>query len=141
MLKVEVVTDDSKMKDAFSIRSTVFIEEQNVPEEEEIDQYEKDCTHFVVYDDSTPIGAGRIRYVDDYAKIERVCVLKEYRGTGAGKLLMENMEQEAIQQNVHKFVLHSQTHAEPFYTTIGYQTNSDIFMDAGIPHVAMEKVI
>ncbi len=141
MFKVEIVTDDSQLKDAFSIRSKVFIEEQNVPEEEEIDQYESESVHFVIYDGDAAIGAGRIRFVEDYAKVERVCVLKEYRGTGAGKVLMENMEEQVLKRNVNKFVLYSQTHAEKFYKKLGYETYSDIFMDAGIPHVAMKKQI
>jgi predicted GNAT family N-acyltransferase len=140
-MKVEVVTDDIQLKDAFTVRSKVFIEEQNVPEEEEMDQYESESIHFVVYGGTVAIGAGRLRFVEDYAKVERVCILKEYRGTGVGKVLMEKMEEVASEKNFHKLVLHSQTHAEKFYSKLGYESYSDIFMDAGIPHVAMRKGI
>ncbi|WP_349410308.1 GNAT family N-acetyltransferase [Pseudalkalibacillus sp. SCS-8] len=138
---VKVVSDDEQLRDAYSVRSKVFIQEQNVPEEEEIDQYEKDSIHFVVYDCNQAIGAARLRLIDDYAKVERVCILKEYRGTGIGKRLMEAIEKAAADQHAQHIKLHSQTHAEIFYNKLGYETKSDIFMDAGIPHVAMEKKV
>ncbi|WP_221563926.1 GNAT family N-acetyltransferase [Alkalihalobacillus sp. TS-13] len=141
-MKVEVVKNDQQMEDAFSVRKKVFILEQKVTEEEEIDEFESESIHFVLYnDDHKTIGAARLRFVEDYGKVERVCVLKEYRGTGAGKQLMQGLERTAADKNCRKFVLYAQTHAENFYKSLGYHTYSDIFMDAGIPHVAMKKEI
>ena len=57
--------------------------------EEEIDHLESEATHFVLYQEGTPIGAGRLRLVDGYGKVERICVLKESRVSGAGKSLLE----------------------------------------------------
>ncbi|MCF6136908.1 GNAT family N-acetyltransferase [Pseudalkalibacillus berkeleyi] len=140
-MEVVVASSDSQKQDALKVRSKVFIDEQNVPEEEEIDQYENDCTHFVVYDGEKTIGAGRLRFVEDYAKVERVCILKEYRGSGVGKLLMQKMETVSSESSVNQLVLHAQTQAEQFYSKLGYETYSDVFMDAGIPHVAMKKSV
>jgi predicted GNAT family N-acyltransferase len=94
----------------------------------------------VLYDDGKPIGAGRFRIVDHgLGKIERICVLPQYRGRGAGKLIMEAIERFAKQQGVPKLKLNAQTHAESFYEKLGYKTVSDVFMEAGIPHVTMVK--
>ncbi len=136
-----VVKTEEQMQDAYAIRRIVFIDEQQVPEEEEIDQYEKDATHVVLYEDNQPIGAGRFRSLDGIGKIERICVLKEFRNKGAGKVIMDKMEEIAKGKGVSKLKLNAQTHAEKFYLNIGYTTISDIFMDAGIPHVTMTKEV
>ncbi|MED4903199.1 GNAT family N-acetyltransferase [Parageobacillus thermoglucosidasius] len=133
-------SDASLYKDALFVRQTVFIEEQHVPKEEEIDEFEQDAVHFVLYDGEKPVGAGRFRTIDDgLGKIERICILPQYRGRGAGKQLMEMIEKFAKEQGIRKVKLNAQTHAEPFYQKLGYHTVSDVFMDAGIPHVTMVK--
>lgn len=98
-MKCKIVTNEKEKQDALSVRKKVFIDEQNVPVE--IDQYENDCTHFVLYDEEMPIGAGRFRLIDDgVGKIERICVLKEKRKNGAGKLIMEKIEQYANEKGI-----------------------------------------
>ena len=141
-MKVKVVSNQQELDDAFSIRHEVFVHEQNVPIELEIDEYENTATHFVLYDeDGNPCGAGRCRETDDAVKVERICVLKDYRKNGAGKLIMNAIEELAKQQNYKKLKLNAQTHAEGFYQKLGYQTMSEEFMDAGIPHITMVKDI
>ncbi|UCZ51912.1 GNAT family N-acetyltransferase [Bacillus shivajii] len=135
---IKVKTQQEK-SDALSVRKVVFIQEQNVPEEIEVDEHEKESIHFVAYENGEPVGAGRLRILDGYGKVERVCVLKSMRGHGVGEALMKYLEQLAVQENVTQLKLNAQTHAEPFYLKIGYETNSDVFYDAGIPHVSMEK--
>lgn len=140
-MKVKVVENQRELEDAFSIRKIVFVEEQNVPLEEEIDQYEDDSDHFVLYLEGTPIGAGRFRVVDGYGKVERICVLKEARKTGAGKSIMNAIENHAQTLAVQKLKLNAQTQAIPFYEGLGYEVASEEFLDAGIPHKTMMKVI
>ncbi|KFZ42621.1 N-acetyltransferase [Anoxybacillus flavithermus] len=130
--------DEALWHDALFVRRAVFIDEQGVSEEEEIDAFERESIHFVIYDDDQPIAAGRFRIIDDVGKIERICVLPAYRGRGIGKRIMEAIEQYA-KQHVTKVKLNAQTHAEPFYKQLGYETVSDVFLDAGIPHVTMVK--
>jgi predicted GNAT family N-acyltransferase len=136
---VKIVENQKELEDAFSVRKTVFIHEQNVPAEEEIDQYEDDSTHFVYYNDEAPTGAGRFRSVDGYGKVERICVLKEARKTGAGKAIMDEIEKFASINGLRKLKLNAQTHAIPFYSGLGYKIISEEFMDAGIPHKTMVK--
>jgi predicted GNAT family N-acyltransferase len=140
-VNVEIVTTKEQLQDAFSVRRLVFVEEQQVPEEEEIDQYDDECIHFVLYDQEMPIGAGRFRNLDGIGKVERICVLSNSRGTGAGKLMMDKIEQYAKQNNYSALKLNAQTQAIPFYSKLGYEIISDEFMDAGIPHRTMKKYI
>jgi predicted GNAT family N-acyltransferase len=136
---VKVVETDKELEDAFSVRRTVFVDEQNVPEEEEIDQFESSSTHFVAYENGQPIAAGRFREVDGYGKVERICVLKEYRKSGAGKAIMETIESFAQENGFSTLKLNAQTHAIPFYSRLNYEVISDEFIDAGIPHKTMKK--
>ena len=135
----KIVENQKELEDAFSVRRTVFIDEQNVPAEEELDQHEGEATHFVLYHEGSPIGAGRFRFVDGYGKVERICVLKEERKTGAGKKIMNGIEDYALAKDIHKLKLNAQTHAIPFYAGLGYEVVSEEFMDAGIPHKTMVK--
>lgn len=140
-LEVKVVTHQNEFEDALTVRRKVFIEEQQVPEEEEIDEYEDVCTHVVVYDNDLPVAAGRLRDYNGIGKIERICVLASHRQHGLGKIVMEKLESIAQSQGFQSLKLNAQTHAEGFYARLGYETISDIFMDAGIPHVTMTKTV
>ncbi|NRD78461.1 GNAT family N-acetyltransferase [Bacillus sp. BRMEA1] len=140
-MQVIIATTPKERDDAFKVRKIVFVEEQNVPFEEEIDQYEDEATHFVLYLNGEPAGAGRFRIIDGTGKVERICVLKEVRKTGSGKAIMEAIEYFAKNQGIHKLKLNSQTHAIPFYSNLGYEVVSEEFMDAGIPHKTMMKQI
>ncbi|SEN16245.1 Predicted N-acyltransferase, GNAT family [Mesobacillus persicus] len=140
-MEVKVVSNDKELNDAFWVRKEVFVKEQNVPEEEEIDQYEDSASHFVLYSNGEPAGAGRFRIVDGLGKVERICVLDSQRGTGAGKAIMEKIEQHAQTQGVSALKLNAQTHAIPFYSRLGYEVISEEFLDAGIPHKTMKKEI
>lgn len=135
------VATEEELKDAFKIRTEVFVVEQKVPEEEEIDQYESESTHFVLYNSNQAIGAGRFRILDGTGKVERICVVKEARGTGAGKAIMLGIEEFARGLQVPSLKLNAQTHAIPFYEGLGYKVVSEVFLDAGIPHKTMKKTL
>ncbi|MFS0882780.1 GNAT family N-acetyltransferase [Bacillus sp. 7586-K] len=140
-MNVQQVTTKEQLEDAFKVRQEVFVNEQKVPVEEEIDQFEDEAIHIVLYDERTPVGAARLRILDGIGKLERICVLSSCRGKGAGKQLVDKLEEIASSEGVKKFKLNAQTHAIPFYERLGYKTISDIFMDAGIPHVTMIKEV
>lgn len=141
-MNVKEVSTQKEFEDALQVRRKVFIDEQQVPEEEEIDQYEDECTHVVLYDQNhQPVAAGRLRNYEGIAKMERICVLASHRKFGIGNLVMKKLEELAKSKGFEKLKLNSQTHAEGFYKKLGYETISDIFMDAGIPHVTMIKHI
>lgn len=138
-MMIKVVESKNELEDAFKVRNTVFVEEQKVPADLEIDEHENDATHFVAYDDRTPVAAGRFRVVNQMAKVERICVLSTYRKTGLGQELMKAIEDQAEKQELTKMKLNAQLTAVGFYSKLGYETVSGEFMDAGIPHVTMTK--
>jgi hypothetical protein len=140
VLHVQIATTERQKQDAFDIRQQVFVIEQQVSPEEEYDEYDHAAMHVVLYDNGVPVAAGRTRTVDkETGKIERICVLASHRQKGAGRLIVEALEQAAIQRGLHKAKLHAQTQAEGFYQKLGYHTISDVFMEADIPHVVMVK--
>ncbi|OIB57576.1 GNAT family N-acetyltransferase [Natrialba sp. SSL1] len=153
---VRVATAQTELEDAFDVRYDVFVDEQDVDEELEYDEHDEPdaaAVHFVAYADSddeseddsstaTPIGAARLRTVDQATgKVERVAVLESHRGTGVGRALMDALEAEAREQSLETLKLHAQTHAAGFYERLGYETYGDEFEEAGIPHVAMERLL
>lgn len=124
------------------VRSRVFIEEQKVPAELEYDGYDEDpqTFHFIAYTNNIPEGAARLRpYSPTIGKVERVAVLKEARGKGLGVLLMKAIEDQAVRKGYSRLKLNAQLHAEPFYRRIGYTPVGDVFIEADIEHIAMEK--
>lgn len=140
MYNVTIASSDNEINDAFYVRQKVFVEEQGIPASLEIDEYDKTASHFIVYKESTPIGAGRIRETDPgIGKVERVCILPEYRGLRLGKLIMNALENHASKQAFNKIILNAQAYTVPFYEGLGYVTTSPEFMDADIPHRVMEK--
>ncbi|MCM3600904.1 GNAT family N-acetyltransferase [Robertmurraya korlensis] len=137
------ITHQEDLQKAFSIREKVFVEEQGVPLEEEFDQFDTldaDCEHILVYYQDEAVGTGRVRYVDHFGKLERICILKDYRKYGLGKLIISALEEIALEKGMTHAKLHGQTQAEGFYQKLGYYTASDVFMDADIPHVLMIKI-
>lgn len=142
MIDVKIARSVRERDDAFYVRKKVFVDEQGVPITLEIDEYDQTANHFIVYIDENPIGAGRIREINKgIAKVERVCILQEFRGKHLGSLIMEELEKYARSENMTKIVLNAQSYAVPFYEKLGYVVTSPEFMDADIPHRAMEKEI
>lgn len=138
--EVRRVAGSASIEDAHAVRRTVFVEGQGVPEAIEMDGLDADAWHIVAYDGDEPVGTARLREPDPgVAKIERVAVRKDYRGQGLGRLLMHELEDVAREQGMDEAVLHGQTVVEGFYESLGYETVSDVFYEADIPHVEMRK--
>lgn len=139
MMQIKRVTTEEQLEDAFSVRKTVFVKEQGVAEEVELDEYEDCSDHVVIYDENKPVGTGRVRIVEDKAKLERICVLASHRKHHLGKTIMNELEAIAIEKGLAKAKLHGQVQAAAFYEKLGYETASDVFMEENIPHVKMVK--
>jgi predicted GNAT family N-acyltransferase len=131
------------VEEAHAVRRTVFIEEQDVSEAEEMDGRDDDADHVVVVDESAdrPVATARLRVVDGHGKAERVAVLQAYRGEGLGKRVMAVLESMARRKGIEEMHLNAQTHVEGFYADLGYETVSDVFYEADIPHVEMRKAL
>jgi len=137
-----IVENEKDLALAFSVRKKVFVEEQGVPEHVELDEHDNTSIHFIVKEEDQAIGAARLRKIEDtIGKVERVCVLEQYRGKNLGLLIMQKIEEYAKELDVKKLKLNAQSYAIPFYEKLHYTVTSPEFLDAGIPHRAMEKVI
>ena len=121
--------------DAFLVRQEVFIHEQGVPAELELDEYDPSAIHALAYLNGRCIGTGRlVNLGDGQAQIGRMAVLAQFRGTGTGKQILEKLLQLANSQGVKLLVLHSQVAAIPFYEKLGFEAQGPIYDEAGIPH-------
>ena len=123
--------------DAAQIRHEVFVVEQKVPLEEEMDARDGMCIHAVVYgSDGTPLATGRL--LPD-GHIGRMAVRAQARRSGLGSLVLESLMEEARKRGHREVVLAAQTHAQPFYAAHGFEVLGGVFLDAGIDHVNMRK--
>ncbi|MEJ2214307.1 MAG: GNAT family N-acetyltransferase [Gammaproteobacteria bacterium] len=131
-------TDWSSHHDILTdIRSKVFIDEQQVPADLEIDEHDSEAIHFLVLsEDKQFIATARL--LND-GHIGRIAVLKEYRNQGIGTKLLSDILCKAEQLNLTKVFLNAQVNAEKFYENHGFVSEGEIFMDAGIPHIKMTK--
>ncbi|WP_195572862.1 GNAT family N-acetyltransferase [Paenibacillus sp. 1001270B_150601_E10] len=140
---IEVKTEE-QLNECLKIRQTVFVEEQKVPAELEVDESDRldaHSIHVLLMVDGAYIATGRMKLIDEFtAKMQRVAVLSSHRGNGNGRSLMLGLEQVARMHGVESCMLDAQCHAEGFYQSLGYETISkEPFYDAGILHVQMKK--
>jgi predicted GNAT family N-acyltransferase len=121
--------------DAFLVRQKVFIHEQGVPAELELDEFDPLAVHALAYLDGQCIGTGRLVDLGNgQAQIGRMAVLAQFRGTGTGKQLLEQLIGIAKSQGTHTIILHSQVVAIPFYEKLGFRAEGPTYDEAGIPH-------
>ena len=123
-------------EEASRIRFTVFVEEQGVPREIEIDDRDADCVHAIARLAGRAVGTGRL--LPD-AHIGRMAVLKEARGGGVGGLLLESLVARARERGDREVVLSAQVHAIPFYARHGFAAFGPAYEEAGIPHQDMRR--
>ncbi len=128
-------------EDVLAIRRAVFIGEQNVPEDIEYDDLDKvdagGVLHFICHVDGKAVGAGRLRVLNDSLKVERVAVLKEFRGWGLGKLIVDTILDECAKYPGKPIGGHAQLIAREFYEKLGFRAVGEVFEEAGIPHIKM----
>ncbi len=120
------------------IRTSVFTLEQHVPEDLDFEGKDPDATHALVRDGNQYVGTGRM--LDD-GHIGRVAVLKEYRQKGFGKSIISALIDEASRLGIQRVFLGAQLHAVDFYKKLGFSEYGEIFLDAGIEHIHMERKI
>ncbi|MFD2117189.1 GNAT family N-acetyltransferase [Paenibacillus yanchengensis] len=144
------IQTEQELSDALAVRTAVFVQEQQVPISLEVDekdtlmeQEKTGCSHYVLYNKTTPVAAARYyMYSEKTAKLQRIAVLKTYRGQGLGKAIIEQMEQHIQAKDIAHIILDAQVTAVGFYEQLGYTKQSEqTFLDAGIVHVRMEKYL
>ncbi|MDR2563210.1 MAG: GNAT family N-acetyltransferase [Prevotellaceae bacterium] len=137
----QIATAPSDLQKVFAVRAIVFIEEQSVSYEEEIDGYDYSSVHFLATIDSEPIGVARLRLFKDYVKIGRLAVRKAYRGQGIGKGLFQFVLDYIAQMEYQKITLHAQAYLVKFYEDFSFVQQGEMFLEAGIEHYYMEKIV
>ena len=144
---IKILKNKEELELGFALRIEVFVKEQNVPIELELDDkdYSDNTVHIGYFHDDNLIGVARLIDMDkDVIHIGRVVIDKEYRGQGIGRELIigcENIAQQILKRKI-VIELSAQIQAEKFYESLGYnRVNDKIYLDAGIEHVDMRKVI
>lgn len=145
---VSYVTNQQELDEALAVRYRVFVEEQHVPIEEEIDHYDvapwdnPAVVHVLGRYDGIPVAAARLMldHPEGYPHIGRVAVLAELRGRGYGAAVMAVLHEEARLRGYSGVTLAAQLHAIPFYERLGYVARGEVFLDAGIEHRDMDLV-
>jgi len=135
---------------AFAVRFDVFVTEQQVPADLELDDLDETADHFVAYDGDRAVGAGRLVVepagfagtdpaMGEVAHLGRLAVRPDARGTALGVALVRAIEERAAERGLRVVALSAQTHALGFYERLGYLAHGDVFDDAGLPHRWMTK--
>lgn len=141
MIDVRIVQTPGERDDAFRVRIAVFVDEQRIPREEELDADDDRALHCVAYVDGEAVGAGRLVEMDGYGKIGRMAVLREHRGHGIGKAILDALEREGAARGLREIRLSAQLTARGFYERAGYEGVGDVYDEVGIPHIAMRKAV
>jgi len=137
-IRVERASPDD-LETCFALRRRVFVDEQGVPADEEVDAHDAGATHWLAWGRDRALGTARARAVDGWAKAERVAVVGAARGAGVGRALMDAVEDWARCAGLRGVVLHAQAGAIPFDRALGYREEGPVFEEAGIPHRVMRR--
>lgn len=133
--------DPALLQTVLTLREAVFVVEQHVPYDEEVDGLDGAAEHVAILRDEVAVGTARLRLVNGVAKIERVAVDGSLRGFGLGRRVMEAIEDLARHREQPVALLAAQLPVLPFYSKLGYTAEGDVFLDAGIEHRWMRKTL
>lgn len=136
------VSSPEDLRAAIQIRMAVFVEEQGVPREEEIDSYDPQAFHVLARSpEGQAVATGRLVTSGSSGKLGRIAVLRSRRGQGWGRSVMLALIEEAHRRGLRELVLDSQVQAIPFYRTLGFRPEGETFLDCGIPHQRMTRTL
>ena len=133
------------MAEAFSVRVPVFVDEQHVPADEEIDEHDRtdgDARHALVRDGDKPVAAGRYyRLGGTTAQVGRMAVLAPYRGRRIGRQLLDALIADARARGFTRVALNAQDHAVAFYAKAGFTAFGETLVECDILHQPMELLL
>ncbi len=134
---VRRVRSRKELQEAFAIRMRVFVKEQGVPEEIELDGDDRRAVHFLASTSGKAVGAARVVMHRGNAKIGRMAVIKSYRRKGVGGKLLRAAITTALRLGVRTLYLHAQVRVIGFYERFGFHAIGPVFAEAEIPHRKM----
>ena len=141
-VSIKLVETPADMEAAIAVRFRVFVDEQGVSPEEERDHADATALHVLAVLDGTTVGTGRLLGLPSgEAHIGRMAVDQPHRRTGVGSLILGRLEQEARRLGLSSSILHAQTYVKAFYAAHGYREEGEVFIEAGIEHILMRKIL
>ena len=137
--KIQIDTSPEDQMKAMMVRCIVFCGEQGVPYTVERDEFEASAVHILGALEGEPVATGRLRYFPDYAKLERIAVLRPYRKRGIGSELTRFLISVAQERGYSSYRMNAQVRHESFYARLGFHSVGERFMEADIKHVLMVR--
>ena len=139
-LNYKLVESRKELEEAFKVRKEVFVEEQGISEDIELDSNDSEAMHIVVKDGKSVIGTARVLFpAKGVAKIERMAILRPFRRKGIGSKIISFLLAELKNRQIRKVVLHAQYSSVAFYKSCGFAESGVPFNEAGIRHLRMER--
>jgi len=136
MLRIELLPWERAKEQASPIRFAVFVEEQGVPREIELDEHDALSVHALAFEGALPVGTGRL--LPD-GHIGRMAVLKPWRDRGVGGAMLQALIGKAREQGKREARLSAQVRAIEFYRRHGFVEEGGEYLEAGIRHQAMVR--
>ncbi len=140
MIEGKFIHGDQDLSVIFQIRREVFCKEQKISEEEEFDGLDQKALHVIISEKQCNLAVGRLVVIEDYYKIGRIAVLKEYRGMYYGDFVVRMLVDKAFQLGAKEVHVGAQTYAKGFYEKIGFKQEGEEYMEVGIPHIPMKLI-
>lgn len=138
MVQIDLLPWEQAREHAAPIRFAVFVEEQGVPREIELDEIDDACIHAVAFEGEIAVGTGRL--LPD-GHIGRMAVLRQWRGRGIGSGILERLIEKARERGDREVALSAQVHAADFYRAHGFVEQGGEYLEAGIAHQAMRRAL
>ena len=148
-IEVKLVETEAELEGAINVRMRVFVVEQQIPAEVELDEADATATHAVALHQGEVIGTGRLVIEEGEAgsdgpvgrigRIGRMAVDQTWRRQGVGGQILQFLEGEAHAQGLTHCILHAQEYVKNFYAGLGYQERGEVFLEENIPHIEMWK--
>lgn len=142
LLKIaEIAPSGPRYQEARRVRGKVLREPLGMGSEVEVFPFENESWQFIALKDGEVVGSALFHPRGREGRLYQMAVLEEYRGEGIGRALVEFVERTARARNIVTIFLHSRDYAVPFYTKCGYTPMGDPFMEIGIPHQGMARLL
>ena len=139
---VKRVETEPELEAAIAVRFRVFVSEQSIPPEEELDEADATANHAIALYQGRVVGTGRLVHREDgSAHIGRMAVDAAWRRKGIGDKVLRFLEESAQAQGMKRSVLHAQEYVKGFYAARGYREHGEAFLEVDIPHVEMRKAL
>ncbi len=126
---------------AYAVRIRVFHEEQGIALADEFDEHDATAIHVLATDNGVPVGTARLLELASHAKLGRMAVLKSHRRQGIGAAIVRHLLALAKRRGHRRIILHAQVQAIPFYASLAFTLQGNEFLEDGIVHQRMVRVL